>query len=207
MWQSLRSLWHYHHDVYSFHTGKFLDERHARLPVQPQGWLILNRPVGVEADLGIKPGVAGLHAPAGSTCLRQVLLLGTPALWWGGALALALRGRTAGSASATGASASPWSACSCWLPWIPNDDRPIFSYYAIAIIPFTDPRRSLLCLGAIIGPAARVVPAAPAWGRSSRGAYVVAGDRATSPGSGRSATDQLITTPHWLQRIWFHRWI
>jgi hypothetical protein len=20
-------------------------------------------------------------------------------------------------------------------------------------------------------------------------------------------TDQLITTPHWLQRIWFHRWI
>ena len=36
LWQSLRSLWHYHHDVYSFHT-KFLNEQHARLPVRTRG--------------------------------------------------------------------------------------------------------------------------------------------------------------------------
>ena len=42
-----------------------------------------------------------------------------------------------GSARATGASASPWSASpSTWLPWLLYDDRPIFIFYAIATLPF-----------------------------------------------------------------------
>ena len=52
------------------------------------GWLLLNRPVGVAADTGIQPGTQGCDAPAGSDCLRQVLLLGNPTIWWGGCLAL-----------------------------------------------------------------------------------------------------------------------
>ena len=92
--------------------------------------------MGVDAQLGIKPGVQGCDAPAGSTCLRQVLLLGTPALWWGGCAAL-LYASARGSARRTGASAWPSSACwSTWLPWLQYDDRPIFFYYAIAILPF-----------------------------------------------------------------------
>ena len=36
LWQSLRSLWHYHHDVYSFHT-EVPQQQHARLPVRSRG--------------------------------------------------------------------------------------------------------------------------------------------------------------------------
>ena len=135
--QSLRSLWHYHHDVYAFHT-QFLDDATHAYQSKPQGWLILNRPVGVQADLGIKPGAAGLRRAApDSTCLRQELLLGTPALWWGGVLALvyAVYGWIGKRDWRFGLAVV--GVLASWLPWIPNDDRPIFSYYAIAIIPFT----------------------------------------------------------------------
>jgi dolichyl-phosphate-mannose-protein mannosyltransferase len=203
LWRSLRSLWHYHHDVYVFHT-QFLDDAHHTYQSKPQGWLILNRPVGVQADLGIKPGVDGCDAPAGSTCLRQEILLGTPALWWGGVLALvyAVYGWVGKRDWRFGLAVV--GVLASWLPWIPNDDRPIFSYYAIAIIPFTV-LAITLCLGTMMGG-----PRAPyrrrMWGTAFAGAFVVlvvlnfawfwpiyVGD--------------LISTPDWLDRIWFTRWI
>ena len=52
----------------------------------------------------------GLRRPDGQRLPAQVLLLGTPALWWGGCLAAARRGRRCGSARATGGTASRWSA-------------------------------------------------------------------------------------------------
>ncbi len=203
LWQSLRSLWHYHHDVYAFHT-KFLDGAKHTYQSTPQGWLILNRPVGVQADLGIKPGDQGCTAPAGSTCLRQVLLLGTPALWWGGVLALlyAVFGWVGKRDWRFGVAVV--GVLASWLPWIPNDDRPIFSYYAIAIIPFTI-LAIVLCLGTMIG-GPRASDRRRMWGTAVAGAFVVlvivnfawfwpiyVGD--------------LITTPQWLDRIWFSRWI
>ena len=84
--QGLRSLYHYHRDVWAFHSAGLLDATHVYAS-KPSGWLLLNRPVGVAADLGIKPGERGCTAPSDSTCLRQILLLGTPALWWSGVLA------------------------------------------------------------------------------------------------------------------------
>ena len=83
LWQSLRSLWHYHHDVYAFHTGFLNDSTHV-YQSDPWGWLVLNRPVGVDTQLDIQPGQQGCAAAAGSTCLRQVLLLGNPVVWWFG---------------------------------------------------------------------------------------------------------------------------
>jgi len=56
--QALRSLWHYHQEVFVFHT-QGLDSATHVYQSSPQGWLILNRPVGVDAQLGIKPGVQG----------------------------------------------------------------------------------------------------------------------------------------------------
>jgi dolichyl-phosphate-mannose--protein O-mannosyl transferase len=201
--QSLRSLWHYHHDVYVFHT-RFLDDAKHVYQSKPQGWLILNRPVGVQADLDIKPGVQGCRAAAGSTCLRQVLLLGTPALWWGGVVALVY-------ALFAWLGKRDWrfgiavvGVLASWLPWIPNDDRPIFSYYAVAIIPFTV-LAVTLGLGTLIG-GERASYRRRTWGTAFAGAFVVlvmlnfayfwpiyVGD--------------LITTPQWLDRIWFNRWI
>ena len=68
--QSLDSLWHYQRDVYVFHTH-FLNDATHTYASKPSGWLLLNRPVGVEADVDIKPGTQGCDAPPGATaCAR-----------------------------------------------------------------------------------------------------------------------------------------
>jgi dolichyl-phosphate-mannose-protein mannosyltransferase len=201
--QSLRSLWHYHHDVYTFHT-RFLDDATHTYQSKPQGWLILNRPVGVEADLGIKPGEQGCTAPSDSTCLRQVLLLGTPALWWGGVLALvyAVYGWLGKRDWRFGLAVV--GVLSTWLPWIPNDDRPIFSYYAIAILPFTV-LAVTLCLGTMIG-GPRASYRRRMWGTAFAGAFLVL-VIVNFAWFWPIYTGELLTTPQWLDRIWFNRWI
>ncbi|MGZ6678147.1 MAG: dolichyl-phosphate-mannose--protein mannosyltransferase, partial [Nocardioides sp.] len=117
----LRSLWYYHQDVFTFHTH-FLNCATHTYASHPAAWPLLNRPVGVAADTGIKPGAVSdgetCQAPTGDTCLRQVLLLGTPVLWWGGALALI-------AALILWVGARDWrygvavvGALSTWLPWL-----------------------------------------------------------------------------------------
>jgi dolichyl-phosphate-mannose-protein mannosyltransferase len=203
LWQSLRSLWHYHHDVYAFHTGGLDDATHV-YQSKPQGWLILNRPVGVQADTGIAPGTAGCDAPADSTCLRLELLLGTPVLWWGGVLALlyAVFGWLGKRDWRYGVAIV--GVLASWLPWIPNDDRPIFSYYAIAIIPFTI-LAIVLCLGTMIG-GPRGSDRRRVWGTAFAGAFLVL-VIVNFAWFWPIYTGDLITTPQWLDRIWFKRWI
>lgn len=203
LWQSLRSLWNYHQDVYTFHTTGLDDAKHTYAS-DPAGWLVLNRPVGVNADLDIAPGAQGCTAPEGSTCLRQVILLGTPMLWWGGVLAL-------GYAAVAWIGRRDWrfgfalvGVLSTWLPWMRYDDRPIFSYYAVATIPFTVIAVTLL-LGRMIG-GARASERRRTWGTALAGAFVVL-VIANFAWFWPLYTNELITTPDWLDRIWFRRWI
>jgi dolichyl-phosphate-mannose-protein mannosyltransferase len=203
LWKSLRSLWHYHHDVYAFHTGG-LDHATHTYQSKPQGWLILNRPVGVQADTGIAPGSPGCDAPADSTCLRIEVLLGTPVLWWGGVLALlyAVFGWVGKRDWRYGVAIV--GVVASWLPWIPNDDRPIFSYYAIAIIPFTI-LAIVLGLGTMIG-GPRASEGRRIWGTAFAGAFLVL-VIVNFAWFWPLYTGELITTPQWLHRIWFRRWI
>jgi dolichyl-phosphate-mannose-protein mannosyltransferase len=199
--QSLRSLWWYHKDVYTFHTN-YLDCSTHTYASKPLGWLLLNRPVGVDAQLDIKPGQQGCDAAPGSDCLRQVILLGTPILWWGGILALlyavfAWLGRR------------DWrfgipvvGLLSTWLPWLSNDDRPIFLFYAIACLPFT-----VIALALTIG---KLISGPPS-GRRTAG-VVVAGSFVVLVVVNFAWfwpiwTDGLLTHSEWLDRIWFKRWI
>jgi dolichyl-phosphate-mannose-protein mannosyltransferase len=207
-WQGLVSLWHYHGLVYDFHTGvpdangwSILNATH---PYQsnPGGWPIINRPVGVDAQLNIKPGHEG--CAAADSCLRQILLIGTPALWWGGALAMV-------GALVAWLGKRDWrfgvavvGFLSAWLPWFHYDRRPIFFYYATAMIPFTVIAVTLV-LGMILGPAAgsrrrRI------WGAALAGGFValvIANFAFLYP----ILSDQLITHTQWLERIWFTSWI
>lgn len=203
LWQSLRSLWNYHQDVYSFHTNFLNDSTHV-YQSNPLGWLILNRPVGVNAENGIAAGAQGCTAVGGSTCLREVILLGTPVLWWFAAVA------------------AVWSAvcwigkrdwryglvvvgiASTWLPWLRFDDRPIFSYYAIVIEPFLI-LGAVMLLGEILG------RAAPGSRRRRNGAIaagvVVVAVIANFAWFWPVYTNDLLTQAEWVQRIWFRRWI
>jgi dolichyl-phosphate-mannose--protein O-mannosyl transferase len=202
-WKALRSLWHYHVDVYNFHT-KFLNSSHHFYQSNPQGWLILNRPVGVDAQNGIQPGAQGCTAAAGSTCLRQILLLGTPALWWFGTIAAIW-------AVVCWVGKRDWrygivvvGIVVTWLPWLRYDQRPIFSYYAIVIEPFLI-LGAVLLLGEILG------RAAPGTRRRRIGA-IAAGSIVVLVVVNFTwfwpvYTDGLLTQSQWVQRIWFRHWI
>jgi dolichyl-phosphate-mannose-protein mannosyltransferase len=201
--QSLRSLWYYHQDVYTFHTH-FLNCASHIYASKPAGWLILNRPVGVDADTDIEPGTQGCDAPQGSDCLRVITLLGTPALWWGGCLALL-------AAAALWVGARDWrygvavvGTLSTWLPWLQYDDRPIFIFYAITTIPFMVLAITLLT-GRLLGASSAPTPRRTA-GVIVAGAFFVL-VLLNFAWFWPIYTDQLLTHKEWLDRIWFSRWI
>jgi dolichyl-phosphate-mannose--protein O-mannosyl transferase len=133
-----------------------------------------------------------------------VLLLGTPALWWGAALAflyaiwawLARRDWRFGLVVV--------GVVSTWLPWIRYDDRPIFSFYAISILPFTVIGLTL-ALGVLMG-GPRASSTRRLWGTTVAGAFVVL-VVLNFAWFWPVFTGELITTPDWLQRIWFKAWI
>ena len=200
--QSLRSLWYYHQDVYVFHCH-FLTCSDTPTP-RPSGWLLVNKPVSVAADLNILPGEQGCDAPEGSDCLRQVLLIGTPAdlvgwrrgalsavAMWLGAPGLALRGRGRRGGVDLAALA-------------PYDDRPIFYFYAIATLPFLVLGLTL-AMGKLIG-AARAPTATPHLRRRVAGSFMVLA-LLNFAWFWPVLTYDLLSHGEWLDRIWFSRWI
>ncbi len=201
--QSLHSLWNYHQDVYTFHRY-FLDCSQHSYASQPAGWLLVNRPVGADAQNDIQPGDQGCDAEEGSDCLRQVLILGNPVLWWGSVLALA-------ASAVLWVGTRDWrygvavvGTLVTWLPWLANDDRPIFIIYAILTLPFLV-LASTLVMGRLIG------SAADPSGRRTAG-VVVSGTffvlvLVSFAWFWPIWTDGLITHREWLERIWFQRWV
>jgi dolichyl-phosphate-mannose--protein O-mannosyl transferase len=203
LWRSLRDLWHYHEAVWGFHTNGLKDATHV-YQSNPWGWPVLNRPVGVAADLDIQPGVEGCTAAAGDTCLRQVLLLGTPVLWWAGVPALLYAAYAWIARRDWRFGVAVVGFVAGWLPWFRYDDRPIFSFYAIVMLPFTVLALSLV-VGRLIGPA-HATDTRRAWGVAIAGAFVVL-VVANFAWFWPIYTDQLITHQDWLRRIWFRAWI
>jgi dolichyl-phosphate-mannose--protein O-mannosyl transferase len=202
-WQSLRSLWHYHQDVYTFHT-KFLKCSNHFYESKPSSWLLVNRPVGVAVTNDISPTEPGCDAPADSHCIKQVLLIPTPVLWWGGVVALMF-------AVLMWLGARDWrygvavvGALSTWLPWLMYDDRPIFLFYAIAILPFTVIALTL-AIGTLIGPS-RLPSARRTVGVVVGGAFVIL-TLVNFAWFWPILTNQMLTHSEWLDRVWFSRWV
>ncbi len=123
----LINLYHYHKDALNFH-----DHLTAKHPYQswPWQWLLLGRPVAFYWSS---------NGPCGSgQCASEVLLLGTPLLWW--SFLPALVGLTW-----FGISRRDWRALAIGLgaaagivPWFnwELDDRTMFYFYALPAEPF-----------------------------------------------------------------------
>ena len=197
---ALRSLWHFHVMTYDFHT-QGLDKATHPYQSNPIGWLLLERPVGVDAQNDLPAASCG--APDGSTCMRVITILGNPAVWWTGAAA-SLGALVAWARTRDGRWAVPVvGVLSGWLPWFANADRPIFSFYAVTVVPF------------LIVAVAMLVNAVWERATSPRSRYLV------WFGSGLLLaaviglfcyfhpilTDQLVPYDTWYSRMWFPRWI
>jgi dolichyl-phosphate-mannose-protein mannosyltransferase len=195
-------LWNYHKAVYAFHTGAYINAAHHPFQSNPGGWLLINRPLGIAAVSGGPSKVPG--CPVGENCVRQVLAIGTPVLWWGGVVALII-------GLGYWLSRRDWrfgipivGVLTGWLPWFRYDQRPIFFYYAVAIIPFTVIGVTLV-LGKILGRAdapsrRRLI------GVLTVGAFVflVAANFAFFY---PILSNGLLTNKAWNERMWLTHWI
>ena len=201
--QSLRSLWYYHQDVYTFHSHFLNDSTHIYAS-KPSTWLVMGRPVGVDAQTDIQPGSQGCEAPTGSTCIRQILLLGNPVIWWGGCLAMIASVLMWVGARDWRHGVAVVGLAATWLPWFLYDDRPIFVFYAITSLPFVV-LSIVLAMGMLLGRSEAPSPRRT-FGVVVAGSYTVLALIAFAwfwP----VWTDVLLTKAEWDARIWFQRWI
>jgi dolichyl-phosphate-mannose--protein O-mannosyl transferase len=131
---ALRSLWHYQGMSYRFHTGEYLAKQKHPYQSDAIGWLVQWRPVSAAADLNLPAKQCG--ARADSYCMRETLILGNPAVWLSGVLAML-------ACVALWVRRRSWQysvpiigLVGTWVPWLPVLNRPIFSFYAVATLPF-----------------------------------------------------------------------
>jgi dolichyl-phosphate-mannose--protein O-mannosyl transferase len=141
----LRSLGSYTFQAYRFHEG--LDSPHA-YQSNPWSWLVLGRPVDFYYD-----GNSKLCGAA--SCSREVLLIGTPLLWWAFVpmlLWLAWHYLTTRDWRA----AAVWVAfLAGWAVWFQDLKRTMFLFYMAPLVPFLILGLTL-ALGVLLGPAQRL---------------------------------------------------
>ncbi|MBQ1019375.1 phospholipid carrier-dependent glycosyltransferase [Micromonospora sp. D93] len=205
----LINLFEYHRAAYGFHAQ--LDDAH-KYQSWPWQWLLLGRPVAFHWS-----GDGACGAPS---CASEILLLGTPLLWWSFLPALvalvwlgvARRDWRAGAILLTvAAGLLPWF-------WFALDGRTMFSFYAAPVVPFLV-LAVVYVLGALIAPAggdvgtvAPLVPGDPSYerrlvGSIAAGAYVLLVGLCFAyfyP----IFVGRLIPYSDWLSRMWLDgRWI
>lgn len=197
---ALWSLWHYHSEAWSFHTN--LTTYHAYRS-NPWGWLVLARPVSYFYE-GPTSGENGCTV---DQCSQAVTALGTPAIWWASLVALpvllflwaARRDWRAGAILA--------GVVAGYLPWFFFQDRTVYSFYAVAFVPYVV-LAITMCLGLVIGSSGTsgVTPRRRQWGAAAAGAYVlvaVANFAWLLP----VLSAEVIPYADWARRMWWKSWI
>ncbi|GIE99189.1 dolichyl-phosphate-mannose--protein mannosyltransferase [Paractinoplanes rishiriensis] len=141
---ALLNLVHYHQQAYDFHSG--LTERHI-YQSWPWQWLLLGRPVAFYWN---NSGNCG--APS---CAREILLLGTPILWWSflpALFALVWFGIARRDWRAWGIGVGVVAGLLPWFYYAIKDGRTMFAFYALPALPFLI-LAVVFVLGAIMTPA------------------------------------------------------
>ena len=121
----ISSLWNYHLEILNFHTN--LVEKHS-YSANPWSWLVLGRPTSFYYQSGTSCGA--------EECAQEILAMGTPLLWWGAVIAVAItlgfyirtRNRSAEIVLA--------GFAGTYLPWFIFQDRTMFYFYSISTLPF-----------------------------------------------------------------------
>jgi dolichyl-phosphate-mannose-protein mannosyltransferase len=164
---SIRSLWHYHVQAFNFHSD--LTSSHP-YESHPGGWLVLARPVSFYYEEYTR-GELGCEV---DKCVREIIGLGNPVLWWGSIGALLVMIWLLISRRDWRAGAILISVAAGWLPWFwyaDHNGRTMFSFYAVAFVPFLA-MAVALTLGYLIGPS-DATPFRRSWGAAAVGTYLL----------------------------------
>ncbi|MDT5043275.1 MAG: dolichyl-phosphate-mannose-protein mannosyltransferase [Actinoplanes sp.] len=125
---ALLNLMHYHAEAYKFHSG--LTDRHI-YQSWPWQWLLLGRPVAFYWS--------GNGSCGSTSCAAEILLVGTPILWWSmipalGALVWFGIARRDWRAFAIGVGVS--GGLLPWFYYAIADGRTMFAFYVLPALPF-----------------------------------------------------------------------
>lgn len=138
----IRSLGDYHLNAYRFHSS--LVSPHA-YQSNPWSWLVLGRPVSTYYDA----------TPTGcgsDRCVRAVLMIGTPLMWWAFVPMLLWLAWHWFTTRDWRAGAIWFAFIAGWLVWFQNLDRTMFFFYMAPLVPFLVIGLTL-ALGVMLGPA------------------------------------------------------
>ena len=190
----------YHREIYGFHSN--LSTPH---PYQshPAGWLLLARPVSYYYPQGIVMGQMGCTA---ATCSREVLAVGTPAIWWATIpMIVALLWMWLAKRDWRAPAVLVPIALSL-LPWIRDDlkQRTMFLFYALPAVPFFALGLALVAGWVLGGPGAS--RRRRTWGAVAVGTYlalVVVDFAYLYP----VLAAQTLPYDEWRSRLWFSSWI
>lgn len=145
---ALRSLWYYSGNVLEFHSGLTNSAgNHHPWESKPWTWPMGLRPMLYYFAEGDQ--VSGCGA---QSCVKAIMLIGTPAMWWLALpmLAWALWRSVVGRDWRYAAVLVGYAAA--WLPWFVTMDRQMYYFYAVALAPFLVMGLALVC-GEVIGSA------------------------------------------------------
>lgn len=192
----LRSLLQYHWQMWDFHSG--LSTPHS-YQSSPWGWLVTGRPVLFYYPSNPSPTGCGAQ-----TCVRTVLDVGTPALWWAFAPAVLW----AGWIALVHRDWRGWAVLVAfgagWLTWFSIPGRTMFLFYMTPLVPF-------LVMGVTLGLGAVLGSARSGESRRTFGLLAVCGYVGlvviNSAWLWPILSGQLITYEDWRARIWFPSWI
>ncbi len=160
----LRSLWHYHAQMWQFHT-------HLRTPhpyqSNPWSWLLLGRPV----MFYYQTRTQGQNGCDASSCSVAVTAAGNPMVWWAALLALPVMLWRWAGARDWRAGAILAGVVAGYLPWFGYQERTVFSFYSVAFLPFLV-LAIAMCAGMVLG-GPTDSPNRRAIGASAVGLYLV----------------------------------
>ncbi len=192
----LRSLWAYHQEQWNFHID--LANDHA-WKSNPWSWTVQWRPTLFYAEWPER-GEKGCEA---AECVEYIASLGNVVLWWGGTVGLLvvaflwLLGRDwRAGAALSGIVAG-------WLPWLLYQTRTVYSFYAVAFVPWLV-LVVVCCLGLVLG-RADASPARRRWGAVAVIGYLTL---AAACFAWYWPVHTAITIPReaWNLRMWFDFW-
>ncbi|MCW2863700.1 MAG: glycosyl transferase family 39 [Actinoallomurus sp.] len=193
--QAMPRLWSYHQQMWHFHTTLTVKHDYQSWP---WNWLILKRPV---AFFYTEPSGCGA-----TKCSREVLGIGTPAIWWVSIVTLCVIAGWWLVQRDWRAGATLVGFMAGWLPWFyfGFGHRTMFLFYATPMLPFMV-LSIVLVMGMIIG-SADAMPIRRISGAAVSGAYVflvLINFYYLYP----VLAARILTYSAWYDRMWFGSWI
>lgn len=162
--EPLRSLWHYHAQMWQFHTNLRTPHPYAS---NPWSWLIVGRPV----MFFYKGDVQGQSGCVVATCTQAITAAGNPVVWWAALLALPVMLWRWAAVRDWRAGAILVGVVAGYLPWFAYQERTVFSFYSVAFLPFLV-LAITFCTGMVLGDAA-ASPDRRALGAAAVGLYLL----------------------------------